>query len=74
MQNLKKGSKKYNKALEIIYVGQQRLEGVPRADMDGFEPAEEQQRKIKRYLEQKEKERLFREAMANGEKRYDEQK
>lgn len=74
LQNLIKGSKKYNKALEIIYVGQQRLEDIPRADMDGFEPAEEQQRKIKRYLEQKEKERLFREALANGEKRYDEQK
>jgi len=73
LQQLEKRSKKYNKALEIIYLGQQRLERIPRADMDGFEPAEEQKQKIKRYLEQKEKERLFREAMANGEKRYDAQ-
>lgn len=74
LNSLKKGSKKYNRAIDIIIAGQKRLQQTARADMDGFEPSEEQQQQIEKYLIQLEKERLFREAIANGEKRYDEGK
>ena len=71
MDNLKKDSKKFKKALQIIYTGKDRLSQTPRADMDGFEPAEVQKEQLKKYLVQLEKEQLFKEAIVNGEKRYD---
>lgn len=71
LENLKKDSKKYKQALEIIYKGKEMLNQIPRADMQGFEPADEQKEKLKKYLDQMEKERLFKEAIVNGEKRYD---
>ena len=74
LNSLKKGSKKYNRAIDIIISGQKRLQQIPRADMEGFEPSEEQKKQIEKYLIQLDKERLFREAIANGEKRYDEGK
>lgn len=42
--------------------------------MIGFKPSEDQRKQIEKYLAQLEKERLFRAAIVNGEKRYDERK
>lgn len=71
LKNLKKGSKKYQQAVDIIYIGKERLQLTPRADMTGFEPSKDQKLKVKKYQIQLEKEKRFREAIANGVKRYD---
>lgn len=74
LNNLKKGSKKYERALAIISLAKERLEQTPRADMKGFAPAPDQQEQIKKYLKQLDKEKMFREAIVNGERRYDEKR
>jgi len=71
LESMKKRSKKYKQALELIYTGQERLNQVPRADMDGFKPSYEQRSALEKYENQQKKEQLFREAIVKGIKRYD---
>lgn len=61
----------YLEALEIIKKGEQRLAQIPRADMEGFEPCEEQQIQLKKYMKRLEVEKENNKAVSEGKLVYD---
>lgn len=68
------GIKKRNKrreALDIINLGQQRLKEVPRADMAGFVPCEQQQLQLEKYEALQQLEEKNQRAISEGEKHYE---
>jgi len=72
LERLRSGGRaEYAPALAIIYAGAERLDTIPRADMDGFEPcAADRQRRDKYDLRLRAEERS-RQAMLNGKKIHD---
>lgn len=71
LASLEKNSENYEKALAIIKTGQQRLEEIPRADMEGFVPCEVDRRANAKYNALQECEIIRRKAISEGEKVYD---
>ena len=65
------GGERYAQAVEIIARGGQRLKEHPRADMVGFVPSERHQEMLRKYAAQLEEEQANRQAVVQGEKRYD---
>jgi hypothetical protein len=66
-----KSKKAYAEALEIIQLGQARLKEMPRADMLGFIPCEEQQVQLKKYDLLLQLEEANQKAIAEGKVKYD---
>ena len=62
----------YEEALSIIRAGKEMLARRPRADMEGFQPSETDQRREAKYLARHESEMRNREAIRTGRKVYDE--
>ncbi len=71
LKGLKKHSKEYKEALAIIQTGQTRLNEKARLDMPGFNPSEVDQKRLNKYIFRLTEEKKNREAITNGEKRYD---
>lgn len=71
LQHLEKGSSEYNEALSIIQQGGETLRTTPRADMPGFIPSAQDQKRTARYEELRRTEEAFREAAQKGRKLYD---
>ncbi|MBT3385842.1 MAG: hypothetical protein HN778_03305 [Prolixibacteraceae bacterium] len=61
----------YLEALAIIEAGKIQLEKVPRADMEGFEPCEEQQVQLKKYMNRLKVEKENNKAVSEGNLIYD---
>jgi len=72
LKKLEKESDAYKEALNIINIGNQRLKDTPRAEMEGFKPVKEQRDALQNYVYRLNKENKFRQAIVNGEKKYDE--
>jgi hypothetical protein len=66
-----KDKKDYDRALEIIESGQQRLTAMPRADMEGFIPCEEHRVQLAKYEERLQEEMENRKAILEGNIRFD---
>lgn len=64
-------SDSYQKALSIIRKGKERLQEIPRADMAGFEPCEEQKAQLEKYIKRLELERENQKAINEGKRIYD---
>ncbi len=71
LKNIQMDGAGYLEALEIIKKGEQRLEQTPRADMKGFEPCEEQQIQLKKYMNRLEVEKKNNKAVSEGKLVYD---
>ena len=69
--NIQMNGATYLAALEIIKKGNQRLAQTPRADMEGFEPCEEQQIQLKKYINRLEVEKKNNKAVSEGKLVYD---
>ena len=65
------GGERYAQAVEIIARGGRRLKEHPRADIEGFVPSERHQEMLRKYAAQLEEEQANRQAVVQGEKRYD---
>jgi len=66
-----KRKRSYDKALELIKSGQQRLEEKPRADMEGFIPCEEQRMQLEKYNVRLQIEEENRKAISEGKVHYE---
>jgi hypothetical protein len=74
LEKLDKSDPKYKEALAILQTGQQMLAGRPRADMPGFQLADETEiRQERKYQERLNLENQMREAIARGIKKYERQ-
>lgn len=71
LKNIQADEAAYNEALAIIQKGQSRLLETPRADMNGFEPCEEQQEQLKKYMYRLEVEKENNKAISDGKLIYD---
>ena len=61
----------YNEALELIRSGQQRLKEMPRADMEGFVPCDEQRKQLDKYDVRLQIEEENRKAISEGKVHYE---
>lgn len=66
-----KSKKAYREALEIIQMGQMRLQKFPRADMEGFVPCEQHQVQLEKYQVFLQREEENRRAISEGRVQYD---
>jgi hypothetical protein len=71
LKNMQANSADYFEALAILQKGQQRLLETPRADMPGFEPCEEQQKQLKKYMKRLNVEKENNKAITEGNLIYD---
>ena len=71
LEKLEKGSAKYNEALAIIQKGKDNLAKTPRADMPGFAPGPDSQKRQAFYKKRQQIEAANRKAIATGKKIYD---
>ncbi|HSH19355.1 MAG TPA: hypothetical protein VLA03_02820, partial [Draconibacterium sp.] len=71
LQNIKINSPDYLEALAIIEVGKKQLEMIPRGDMEGFEPCEEQQIQLRKYINRLAVEKNNNKAVSEGKLVYD---
>jgi len=71
LQNIKINSPDYLEALAIIEVGKKQLEIIPRGDMEGFEPCEEQQIQLRKYINRLAIEKKNNKAVSEGKLVYD---
>ncbi len=71
LKNIQMDGAGYLEALEIIIKGEQRLAQNPRADMEDFEPCEEQQIQLKKYMDRLEVEKENNKAVSEGKLVYD---
>ena len=66
-----RNSAEYHEALEIIGRGAEMLKQFPQCGVEGFVPCEADHLREAKYELRKNEERLNRQAISNGEKRYD---
>jgi hypothetical protein len=71
LKNIQLGGADYLEALAIIETGKRQLENLPRADMEGFQPCEEQQLKLKKYMNRLKIEKENNKAISEGKTVYD---
>lgn len=71
LKNIEANTADYKEAMNIIQTGQQRLLETPRADMEGFEPCEEQQIQLKKYMYRLNIEKENNKAISEGKTIYD---
>jgi len=71
LEKIKENEDDYLEALEIIKKGRKRLNEIPRADMEGFEPCKEQRNQIKKYMNRLLVEKENNRAIAEGRLIYD---
>ncbi len=71
LQALENGSPAYLEALAIIESGRKNLQSTPRADMAGFVPCENDQKRTERYEALRAIEAAYRKAVLDGKKLYD---
>lgn len=71
LKNIQADGAAYNEALAIIKKGQSRLSETPRADMSGFQPCEDQQKQLKKYINRLEVEKENNKAITEGKLIYD---
>ncbi len=71
LNNINKNEAAYQEALAIIQKGQNRLLETPRADMNGFQPCEEQQIQLEKYMNRLEVEKKNNKAITEGKLIYD---
>jgi hypothetical protein len=64
-------SKEYAQALEIITLGQQKLQQTPRADMIDFVPSTSNLKRLEKYKQRQQIEQRNRAAIRTGKKVYD---
>jgi len=66
-----KNERLYKEALQIIRKGQQRLEDLPRADMEGFVPCEQHRVQLDKFNKRLQQEEENRQAIAEGRVYYE---
>jgi hypothetical protein len=71
LKNIQPNSEEYLEALAIIESGKKQLNLLPRADMEGFEPCEEQQIKLNKYMNRLAIEKKNNKAVAEGKLIFD---
>ncbi len=71
LKNLPLNSAEYLEAITIIEAGRKQLELVPRGDMEGFKPCEEQQIQLKKYQNRLKIEKENNKAVTEGKLVYD---
>jgi len=71
LKNIDQDSPEFIEAIEIIKTGQLRLKEVPRADMPGFKPSEEQYIQLKKYMDRLTIEKENNKAIDKGKTVYD---
>jgi len=71
LKNIQTNSTEYLEALAIIEAGKIQLEQLPRADMEGFEPCEEQQIQLNKYMKRLTIEKENNKAITEGKTVYD---
>ncbi len=71
LDKLQKGSQNYKRALEIITIGKNNLEKIPRADMPNFVPGPDSLKRQKFYKEREKIELENRKAIREGRKLFD---
>ncbi|MCY1720680.1 hypothetical protein OU798_10020 [Prolixibacteraceae bacterium Z1-6] len=71
LKNIQANSEAYPEALAIIQKGKERLREIPRADMEGFIPCEEQQIQLKKYMQRMLVEKKNNQAVSEGKRIYD---
>lgn len=71
LKNIQSESANYKEALAIIEAGKIQLEQLPRADMEGFKPCEEQQIQLNKYMKRLTIEKENNKAISEGKTVYD---
>ena len=71
LQKFEKTSAQYKEALAIIRAGQEQLQKLPRADMDGFVPCQKDRQRLQKYDRRAWIELENRKAILEGRKVYD---
>jgi len=71
LRKLDKKSTSYREALALIQEGQKRLMQTPRGDMPGFQPCEQDIKRLSKHLRRQEIENANRKAIRDGKKVYD---
>ena len=71
LQKLEKTSAQYKEALAIIQAGQEQLQKLPRADMNGFVPCQKDRQRLQKYDRRAWIELENRKAILGGRKVYD---